>query len=110
MASVWKGPSFLCCALALLVAFQQHNGDLACDLRLKLSETRELLYLDAPEAVPLRTIDDGGSGLELLRAELDRYIRMREQVVIPIGIGWRTPIPGDPSHSSHSSQSCASSS
>jgi hypothetical protein len=43
IARLWKDPSFLCCALSLLVAFQQNNGDLACDLRGKLSESRELL-------------------------------------------------------------------
>ena len=83
------------CALSLLFAFQQNNGDLACDLRLKRSQRRDLLYLDAPEAVPLRAVDDGGSGLELLCTELDRHIRMRDQVVIPTGIGWRAPIAGE---------------
>src|SRR5260370_24864953 len=47
------------------------------------------------EGVQLRVLDEGGSGLERFRAEFDRYIRMRGQVVIPIGIGWCAPIPGE---------------
>jgi len=37
MVSVGKGLSFLCYALSLLFAFQQNNGDLACDRRNKRS-------------------------------------------------------------------------
>lgn len=95
MASVWKGLSFLCCALSLLFAFQQNNGDLACDLRGKLSKSGYLLYLDVPESFPLRAIDNDGSGLELLRAKLDNHIRVCDQVVIPGGIGLRAPIAGE---------------
>src|SRR5579884_189082 len=86
---------FPCCPLSLLFAFQQNSGNLACDLRGKLSKSRYLLYLDPPEAIPLLTVDDDGSGLELLSANLDNHIGMCDQVVIPTWIGWRTPIPSE---------------
>ncbi len=79
-------PSFLLWTLSFLL-FQQNNGDLTCDLRLNLSESTYLLSLDAPETVPFHTFDDSGSGLELLSTQLDSHIRMRDQVVIPTGIG-----------------------
>src|SRR5579859_1454395 len=87
---VGRDEDFLACP-----ALQRDHRNRAGDLRLMLGEEGMQRHHSLPYALPLGAFrDDSGGGVGFV-ANLDGDVRVRNEVVIPVRVGWGARIGGD---------------
>src|SRR5260370_35431062 len=79
----------------LFRAFKNDDRNLATGVLLMLVELRHHFALRVEQPVALLTFDLSSFGLELLAADLDRHLGMRDEVVVPARIFRRTALRRD---------------
>src|SRR5689334_11214291 len=73
-------------------SFQRDKRDLPADLRLVLGEKWVGCHDAIPQPLTLRPFQHLSAGVECLGPDLDGHFRVRQQITIPIWVGWRAGI------------------
>src|SRR6266700_4356604 len=75
-----------------VAAHKLHDRDFPGRLARVVSEVRHVLLLFGVDLVADFSFYNDRCGLEFLCANLDRYLRMGHQIVLPVGIRWCTTL------------------
>src|SRR5258708_13487153 len=80
----------------LLLSSQDNHRNLTSRLRLMIGKKWVQFNYPGPQPLPFRTLCDDGDSLEGLVSYLDGDFWVSQQVAIPVRVGRRTSVGGDP--------------